>query len=243
MRLAQLARKIGRTQSDIVTFLATLEVTVLEESNARIEEEHTLLVTQHFAPELLNVIEEEIADEEVLTPIISIEPTQEINVNETHLPMENSFVETHNEQITEGTIELIKAPKIELQGLKVIGKIELPETKKKASEETKETKVQSVQNLSKNRNSNTERKTYKNPVELQREREAKENDRKKKEQAAYEKELRTQRYLTKVRKPSDIYKEPREKVYVANVKRTEPKKKVGSTSLIARFFSWMAGGK
>jgi hypothetical protein len=239
MRLAQLARKVGRTQSDIVTFLAINKVTILEESNTRIEEAHALLVTQHFAPALLNTlvkIEEHLEEAEIPTSENLIEPTSKIEISETPFHIENATVEQVE---PEATIELIKAPKIELQGLKVIGKIDLPETKKKQVEETKEIKTQP--NLSRNRVANIERKPYKNPIELKREREAEEKELRIKEQAAYQKEIRTQRYLTKVRKPTDIYMEPKERIHAVSVSRAEQKKTVRSTSIISRLLRWMAG--
>ena len=53
MRLGQLARKISIRQSDMVDFLVKSGVSIVNDSNARLEDEHVQSIIQHFAPSFL----------------------------------------------------------------------------------------------------------------------------------------------------------------------------------------------
>jgi hypothetical protein len=135
MRLGQLARKLALRPSQIVDYLATKQIFPDEGSNARLSDEVTERVVLHFAPGRLNEI---MAVEEKNTePAVSPEPVQEEPVI-TQEQEEVVAVEATPTPVIEVTeekseVEVIKAPKVELSGLKVLGKIELPEPKKKTA--------------------------------------------------------------------------------------------------------------
>jgi hypothetical protein len=116
--------------------------------------------------------------------------------------------------------EVIKAPKVELSGLKVLGKIELPEPKKKETQpQTEEATEDQAQKQEapvestppyKEKRKPENRKPYPNkresndrpkinPIALHREREALEAEKRRRAQAEQEKEKRTQHYLKKVK--------------------------------------------
>ncbi len=216
MRLGQLSRKLGIHTSKIVDFLASKDITISEDSNARIEDEYVTWVTQKYAPQLMTEVNTTLSEEKIEP--ISIQPpvVEEVPFTEEQpIPSEEPLIP-----------ELIKAPKIELSGLKVLGKIEIPEKKKKetttdhvASEisiaET-ESKVQP------DRRTNTSRREYeerprKNPIALQRERETREVEKTRQEERLRLKDKKAQHYQSKVKvqvatKRMNRIEEPLEKI-------------------------------
>ena len=117
MRLGQLSRKLGIHTSKIVDFLASKDITISEDSNARIEDEYVTWVTQKYAPQLMTEVNTTLSEEKIEP--ISIQPpvVEEVPFTEEQpIPSEEPLIP-----------ELIKAPKIELSGLKVLGKIEISE--------------------------------------------------------------------------------------------------------------------
>ncbi|MEJ1240750.1 hypothetical protein WBG78_21575 [Chryseolinea sp. T2] len=143
MRLGQIARKLGVSQGEVVRYLSGQNLAVEEGSNVKLEEVHIRSLYAHFAPSEIfdskQTVEEqsqasdakisdapiENADERAL-----LNPPEE-PANAPEQPSEPvvttpSLTTTPNDQS-----ETIRAPKIELAGLKVIGKIELPQPRKK----------------------------------------------------------------------------------------------------------------
>lgn len=249
MRLGQLARKLEIRPAEIVEFLSRNSIIIEEGSNTRIEEDHTTLIIRHFNPGLLIETEETpkgAMQEEASAPI-EITPVQE-------LPVENVTEETITESAAinvEETlveeIEVIKAPKTELPGLKVLGKIELPEAKKK--ETAKPSDVEQGPAQSETRPARQERRpvrsinkredTWKNPIAQKREQEAREAQEKRKAQLELEKEKRMVHYLKKVKKTDQPaksrksdYEEPEE---VSLQKMEAPPK-----TWLGKFLKWLS---
>jgi hypothetical protein len=203
MRLGQLSRKLGISTSQIISFLAAKDITIGEDSNTKIEDEHVQWVTKKYAPELIEAVAVTISEEKV-QPIVVIEPTT-IEV------AESIIAEANNESPSseaEQLRELIKAPKIELSGLKVLGKIEIPEKKKKettsdamASEAPSD---ETERKVNPDRRPNINRREYeerprKNPVALQREHEEREVEKKRQAELLRAKEKKAQHYQSKVK--------------------------------------------
>ena len=145
-----------------------------------------------------------------------------------------------SESVTE-RIEVIKASKIELSGLKVLGKIDLPDSKKKQSEtlqENSETEQPREFNREKRRPSyNKNQRPQKNPIALQREREALAAQKKREEELQLQKEKRTQNYLKKVKphqptKAAKLIREEAEEMSAAEL--AEPPK-----TLWGKFVRWL----
>ncbi len=246
MRLAQLARKVGKNQSDIIRFLSDKGITIEETSNAKVDDTMATLVIENFAPEIM-------ANNQMVLQEIEISPLENENSTneETKAVIEEPKVEHElpvtsvvqdlvpNEYVEEKS-EVIKAPKIELQGLKVLGKIDLPPPKVKSTEKESLSKIQGrgLQNEVRRNQRSEERK---NPIALAREREEKEKERKKLEKAAYLKELKTQRYLNKVRRPIDIYKEPKLAQKLEPEQKLKPiTPKKPTESVFSRFLKWIS---
>jgi hypothetical protein len=219
MRLGQLSRKLGISTTEIINFLASKNIAIGEDSNSKIEEEPTAWVIKKYAPELLEI---PTTPEEKPQPIELVEMPVTTEVAESVV-----VLSAMNEQPTselESLPEVIKAPKIELSGLKVLGKIEIPEKKKKETSVEDillekpivevEKKVRTDRRPSQR---DYEEVPRKNPVTLQREREEREAEKRRKEQLLRAKEKKSQHYQNKVKvqvatKRIKMIEEPLEKI-------------------------------
>jgi hypothetical protein len=207
MRVGQLARKLGVSPSQVVTYLASQAEVVDNHPNTRLSDEQTLRVARHFAPDKVETIlalPEEPATTEV--PIAAAPPEEVI---EPAAPVEEPAAATSpEEEASPASVpEVIKAPKIELSGLKVLGKIDLPEPKKKDPPAEAPTELPKGERPAERRPAPRGRETRpprdqrprKNPVALQREREAEEARRKREEELKRKKEQKAQHYYKKVK--------------------------------------------
>jgi hypothetical protein len=211
MRLGQLARKLSLRPSEITEFLAARNILIEEGSNTKIDDDHASLIIQHFAPDMQNTVDPDVSAQEEPVAI----PTNSILKETEILPekqLETEMPETSTEALEEKP-EVIKAPKVELSGLKVLGKIELPDPKKKSLETASEENVGgepakveepakkevSERKSTSPRKETRGQKSSKNPIAFEREREALEARKKREAEAERQKERRTQNYLKKVK--------------------------------------------
>ena len=207
MRLGQLARKLSLRPSQLVDFLASNNIQTEEGSNTRLADEHARLIVQHFAPESLEEIMKP-ATEEVIQPdpepaseeTVVVEPQQKVEVEEQVVVLEDKPIDQQTEP------EVIRVPKIELSGLKVLGKIDLPEPKKKEPKIESEAPGEEQpkperRNPAKSKHPRRERdqRTWRNPLEVQRERENRQLEEKRKAELEREKEKRKHHYQNKVK--------------------------------------------
>ena len=262
MRLGQLARKLAVRPADIVSFLSGKQITIGEDSNAKVDDLHVEMIVRHFAPsvdvtQLLGTDESSESavsePEEKEIDIVAPEPSIATDlVGNDDVPVE-AAAETFEtgvsvDDVSEGDmaqpeIEVIKAPKVELPGLKVVGKIELPQPKPKTetateageegqAENNKESEAQTQPTTStpreqkKRRDFRRDERPRKNPVVAKREREAREAERKREQEAERQKEQRTQNYLKKVKpaiptKPARLYDD--EQVVEMSATKEEPR--------------------
>ncbi len=208
MRLGQLARKLALRPSEIVEFLAKQNIQIEDGFNTRLEDHHTNLVMHNFSPEIAGL--------QIEVPIVKPEPLQEIPLlSDSSLPQINepivASLET-DEEFAGDQKEVIKAQKVSLSGLKVIGKIDLPETTKKevqsdpviASENSSEGTPEPGKPAPEVRKHEQKprkqlQRSVKNPIALQREREVEAEKKKREQDAEREKERRTRNYYNKVR--------------------------------------------
>ena len=205
MRISQLARSLGIPPSDIVEFLGNQNV----DANSRLEKDVVEKVMNHFAPGKVEIpIEETDVDENPGPPTAEEQPTMETPV------------------------EVIRVSKVELQGLKVLGKIDLPAPKKKAEPTPgEEPERQPRKEFQKRR----EQREWKNPLEAKRQQESHDRERKQKEQAARQKEKRTNHYYNKVKSvPTKAVRRFEEQTIVEEIEATAPPK-----GLFGRFLRWL----
>lgn len=247
MRLGQLARKLAIRPSQIVDFLSTHQIYLEEGSNAKLYDEHVDRIVQHFAPDRINEIAADIRVEEAAekkeAPIEVAEPATDSENLKTEILEPDSDLEQERP-------EVIKAPKLELAGLKVLGKIELIEPKKKEKpvadvgveepkSETEEKGRSDRRQVPLKPKREATQQPWRNPIALQREREARESEELKKEAAEREKERRKEHYLKRVKvgqptKPARIFDEPVE-VHI------NQKQEVRPLGLWGRFMRWLNG--
>lgn len=245
MRLGQLARKLALRPNEIVEFLAKRSIQIEDGSNTRIEDDHVSLIMNHFAPERMAEMTAELAAEKnpsILEMEVGPEAEKEIKVDDIQPPMAD--VSSAN---PEPMVELIKAPKVELSGLKVLGKIELPEPKKKEPQQPESVATDNVVPKEEQkrleprkpfvpRKERSEQRPTKNPIALQREREAVEAEKKRRANAEREKEKRTQNYLKKVKTPAPTkaMKIVKEQVEEVIEEKVDPPK-----TWLGKFMRWM----
>jgi hypothetical protein len=204
MRLGQLARKLSLRPSQLVDFLASNNIQTEEGSNTRLTDEHAKMIVLHFAPgsleEIMKPVTEDVPQSEpehVMEEPLLAEPEQRTE--------EPVAVPEHKPEPGESEPEVIRVQKIELSGLKVLGKIDLPEPKKKEPKPEGDARGDGQQKPEKNnpvksKHPRRERdQRWRNPLDVQRQREAREIEERKKAELEREKEKRRHHYQNKVK--------------------------------------------
>lgn len=216
MRLGQLARQLSIRPEVIVNYLATQNIAVEGGNNTRLQPEQVSLALQRFAPN-----NQELQQEIILQPDQQEDEVPVISENPIGLP-----------EIP----EVIKAPKVELPGLRVLGKIDLPEKKKPAAPTEEQAPPSLEQRPTYQPRRDHRPKPRKNPIAQARERE--ELDRK--ERLAKEREAEKQRrteYYQKRLKPQQPTRAARifneETIEMPPLERERPKTWWG------RFMRWL----
>ncbi|MBM3178197.1 MAG: hypothetical protein FJZ78_09340 [Bacteroidetes bacterium] len=199
MRLGQLARKLDISPGDIEDFLEKYDLLTDGGTNARLSDDLVRKVVATLAPHRLSDFSGDLEKDEPLPP-----PAPSID-----RPVE--IESSPAEPVTPELPDTIKAPKIDLPGLKILGKIELPEPPKKPEKEIQPAEQLSVEGHRKSyRDRPREQRPWRNPMEEKRKREAKELERQKQEELRLKKEQRTMAYFNKQSKPKSSEK-PRKK--------------------------------
>ena len=231
MRLGQLARHIAISPSEILDFLQSRGFACEVGTNARLSEEQIRTVLQKFSPERIG---------EVVTLVAEEDKPETDDTNSQTLGDSGVDAVPSPE-----SAETIRAPKIELQGLKVVGKIELPEPRKKQADRAPEPPV-GHQEKSKSYKGREQRpqRTWINPLEKQRMREAREAEERKRKLAEQRKEVRTAAYLSrqeKIKANSRAKQKANSKIEEAirevRVKKPKP------SSFFGRLWHWLTNAE
>jgi hypothetical protein len=191
MRLGQLARKLEMRPSAIIEFLAAKNISLEESSNVRLEDDHVILIMNQFAA--AGTADAHIPSgipEATEVPFALEAPSK----HEAVVPEDRTGKDDKPQELRE---EVIKAPKVELSGLKVVGKIDLSELRKKEPAEKKH--GMHLQLPSPYKKDRTERPARKNTIALQREREAQDAETRRLAKAEQEKEQRTKNYYKRMK--------------------------------------------
>lgn len=232
MRIGQLARRLGVPPTEILGFLGTNNIEAEAGANSRLSDDAVVKVVNFFAPdklsEILTVPAEETLVEVVEEPIVPEPEVVEQPVAEVPTPE------------APAEVEVIRVAKVELQGLKVLGKIDLPEKKKVepvAQPEGQETEQSTSRPPRREYQKRPERRDreWKNPLEVKRQQEAREAEKKKQEAAELQKERRTNHYYNKVKSvPTKAVRRVQEEVVVEDIETKEAPK-----GLFGRFLRWL----
>ncbi|HEX8060870.1 MAG TPA: translation initiation factor IF-2 N-terminal domain-containing protein [Cyclobacteriaceae bacterium] len=214
MRISQLARSLGIPPSDIVEFLGNENV----DANSRLEKEVVEKVMNHFAPGKTRAFEEPEVEETPPPQVSEKQPEEET------------------------PLEVIRVSKVELQGLKVLGKIDLPAPKKKAEPTPEQQQEQQNNQPSRRENqrefqkrNNRRDRDWANPLEAKRQQEARDAEKRKRESAEKQKEKRTNHYYSKVKSvPTKAARRFEEQTVVEDVAAKEPPK-----GIFGRFLRWL----
>jgi hypothetical protein len=198
MRLAQLARKLAVRPSEIVDLLSQNQVFFEDGSNAKLNDDQVRSVVLHVAPERMSEIML------VQTTEANEPESQPETIEEIPVEVKSEAVPTVvNPAIETNPSETIRVPKVELAGLKVLGKIELPppRLKEEAKEEGKETGEEKPKRERKIRPARRDReeRPWRNPIAQQREAEVREREERRLEALKQEKERKRLNYLSKVK--------------------------------------------
>ncbi|MBT1709195.1 hypothetical protein KK062_13215 [Fulvivirgaceae bacterium PWU5] len=250
MRLGQLARKLSVSPAEVTALLTRKNIQIEEGINTRLTDEQLTSILHHYGNVLSAVtLAEESAIEEGTTTMpdeqtdtIAQEPMQEalssmpeqagdqVVLSDSAEQQAGADIPQHAGVSTDERPTLIKAPKVELSGLRILGKIELPQPKKKEASEKQEGEADTEkpespvqkdrrQSIRDDRGSGRRQprnregeRPRKNPVSAQREREAREAEDNRRELARQEKERRTQYYQQRVKasvptKPARLFNE------------------------------------
>jgi len=235
MRLGQLARHIVISPSEILDFLQSRGFTCEGGTNARLTEEQIRTVLQKFSPERIGEVVSLVAEQDKPETVETIGKTQgESNLDAGPSPVAETLEAPES-------AETIRAPKIELQGLKVVGKIDLPEPRKKQVDRAPEPPL-GHEEKSKPYRGREQRpqRTWINPLEKQRMREAREAEERKRKLAEQRKEVRTAAYLSrqeKIKANSRLKQKSssrmEEEIREARVKKPKP------TSFFGKLWYWL----
>jgi hypothetical protein len=206
MRLGQLARDLAMKPADIVSILGKNDIIIGGGTNTRLTNDQVDVVRMHLG----------LAMTDEIPPLVDDGP--EDTVKSASDPEPNEVIPSTPEDITP---EVIRVERVELAGLKVLGKIDLPEPKK--TEQDILLEGESVQQTASRHHAREKKRLdekksgrRKNPIAAQREREAEALRQKKITESAAKKERRTRRYYETVTqlpptKPVRIISDPVEK--------------------------------
>ena len=261
MRLGQLSRKLDVDSSTIVKVLHEHFREVNNHPNVKILDEEVEFLTQKFQPapeptpaESLPETEtaeatQPIVVEETIEEPVSEKPTFVEALRPKVISLESEFDKQKQE------LETFKAEKPELEGLKVLGKIELPQPKPKAPKEDKQEKEPERTETINERGARNrydkkggKRNSNRNPLEAERKRAEQKAKRQKEQELQRLKEQKKKHYEETVKaKIADKPKKKKNKKkfvqqQIAQTQSQTSQKAPKSTNPLARFWRWLNGG-
>jgi len=247
MRLGQAARKFETSTDKLVNLLAKHFRTVNDHPNIKLTDEEVAFFEATFlikADEAVDASQSPATSEpEKAVKETPIAEPEEVEATPQFVESLRPQVFTLEDEFTEKTksLEKFKAEKPELEGLKVVGKIELPEPKPKVEKETKEKETRR-QKPTRNRQPRG------NSLAEQRKREERIAKRKKIEAEQREKELKRKYYeeqvkaklqaQTQKKKKKKVQEPVQEQVKKQHRPRLQPAKKATG---LKRIWLWLNG--
>lgn len=252
MRLRQLSRKLDVDTGKIIQHLKASNLPCDDDSNAKLSEEQLALLIHAFGPidepalediePVVESLEEHVVVQE--EPEVAALPEEEItDIAAVESQLSEPAPSQSNEEANLEP-EIIRAPKIELTGLKVVGKIELRSPKKKDENETEVStpETSELQRMPKDRAAKERHKKREQPRKNsltpaeQRAREEKIKLRKKRDAEQQAKKKKRENYLKKVKAKEKTEAKKIKPTSVVNTAKPGSNKNEG---LITRFFNWI----
>uniref|UniRef100_UPI004048C943 hypothetical protein n=1 Tax=Roseivirga sp. TaxID=1964215 RepID=UPI004048C943 len=270
MRLRQLARKLEVNPNRLLEILSENGHTIENDPNFKLTEEQEQLIASRIAPKKVEVIEiVEEATKEVETIELEEAPASKKKAVPKKIELKEPKVKkvdppkiySLEKEIEEKTkdIELIKAPKLKLDGLKVLGKIDLPAPKQKPVKEEKQAddKISDLpkprrNNISEDLKRQPERKPRPNSIELERRRIEREAKQKREAEEKHLKALKEKHYRETVlaKQKANAAKKKKKAAeplvtqgVIEAPKKIKPKtqKIVKKKTALGRFWAWLNG--
>lgn len=261
MRLSQIARKLGVTQSTITDLLVEKGYDAPKGGNAKLNEEEVTTLYKHFditvftEPEVIKQLEveaeENTENEKAIDTTDSettIEEKQEVELVADPEADEDKKDEAPAVLEEEEEVEVIRAKKVKLDGIKVVGKIELPEPKPKPEPESKveeeeKEKIERPRGRRKYNDRNKRRK--KTPLSFE-QKQAIEEKKARREKAEREKKLREKKkkYFEQNIKPKQkevaeaVQKKKKKKIEAAQKETSTKRTKITTKNPIKRLWQW-----
>lgn len=237
MRLGQFARKLNVKPQEIAEFLKNeFELEISVHPNSKIEDEYIEAIKLFFSKE----------EKEKIVSTEERKPTLEENINEEADPKKHNdnqeVIETTEEididvreeevsdehELTEEDLNIvdgiIKAPEVEVSGVKVVGKIEIPEKKTEEADESEESN-DSDSSLNEETSKSRGAERSKKPKKRRGKKELSYEEQKKRELEKYEKEKQRKLEQEKQKKKKYYEEKVLKKVKQNNASRKKNKKK------------------
>lgn len=228
MRLGQLARHLNLSPSELKHYLETNGHSCESGTNTKLDEFSIRLVLSKFAPERLTEVGVLVEQED--------QPESGESDKDTDVKSELNG----GAAVDPASAETIRAPKVELPGLKVVGKIDLPEPRKKQPDRAPEPSAEEREDRFKpKRTRDSERRTWINPLERQRQREAREAEERKKKQIELDKEKRTAAYRSRQEKMKQIQPKKKSSQSESKPNFTPRLPKSKPNSFLGKFWYWL----
>ncbi|XOV91897.1 MAG: hypothetical protein ACFHWX_17025 [Bacteroidota bacterium] len=242
MRISSLARKIKLKPSELIAFFENHDIVLDSGAHTKLSEDQVEMVYEEFAPEFQSPEKEEITEPEVETtevPEISeaVDNEPEIESIEASPQEEGKPEEEPEPEEPSEEIEVIRAPKITLPGLKVKGKIDLPEPKKPEPKEETESEKELTNKRRDRQRRDRKRENDYNPVAAARKRKEQKEEKERLAELKKKKKAKTQHYYKIQQK---VAKSKREKsdniIEVSDSKKVE----VNATkkNVFQKFWKW-----
>ena len=252
MRLVQLARQLGITQSDLLEFLSQQGFPHPEGFNTKIDDETVGLIRQHFQQTNSESVEDNEPIEEVATisnAVIETPESDPVNHVSPAESQEEILPEEHKE-IAPAEKEVIRAKKIKLEGIKILGKIDLPEPvvkEKPVEDNPKEKPSGRKRNSSKDQRKDnrydrrrTKPETYEQKLKKQ-EREAQKKKRDREKKLKDKKKKFYQEKRSTITTPTQLKGKKKKKKATAEKSNHKKKEVVYHKNPIRRLWAWLNG--
>lgn len=271
MRLRQLARKLDVNPSRLLDILSENGHSIENDPNFKLTEEQELLINNQIAPKKSKVeaTVQEVSKEEIQEEAPAPAPKKKVLPKKIELKApkpkaESPKIYSLEKEIEEKTkdIELIKAPKLKLDGLKVLGKIDLPAPKQKPVKEEKEAEDKAKDipkarrnNISEDRKRQSEGKQRPSSLELEKRRQERKAKQKREAEEKHLKALKEKHYKETVlaKQKANVAKKKKKaaepmvsKVAIEAPRMSKPKtqkaqKVVKKKTVLGRFWAWLNG--
>ena len=272
MRVGQLARKYGVTIKEIISCINEVEPTNDSlHSNTKLNEQTEKFVEDHFhhsvaesmdqivkiAEEMPEEMDQEIEEEKMYSVEIAIEePSEELVVPEPlaeiQTPKKEEIVietdrllemlESEKKSIDLDKITLIKAPKKKLEGLKVVGQIDLPEPKRKTLDTDDKNEAKSGKNVRPQSQQATDEEREKKRLEAKKKKKAYEaslNARRKERKKREAKRRKEAHYLQKIRTTPPINPKVKISVETKQEVTSMEDKPPQSETILGKIWRWL----